>query len=69
MKRGGDIDTMYLILVDPKVFNFVVKWVKVIFFGIQRGWGYYRILWEKLKFRTLMLITSKWIMIETYNLT
>jgi hypothetical protein len=24
-----------------------------------------RILWEKLKFRTLMLITSKWIMIET----
>jgi hypothetical protein len=39
MKRGGVIDAMYMILVDPKVFSFVVKWVKVIFFGIQRGWG------------------------------
>jgi hypothetical protein len=24
---------------DPKVFRFVVKGVKAIFFGVQRGWG------------------------------
>ena len=30
-------------LVGPKVFSFVVKGVKVIFGGVQRGWGYYRI--------------------------
>jgi hypothetical protein len=35
----------YMILVGPKVFSFVVKGVKVIFLGLQRGWGYYRILW------------------------
>jgi hypothetical protein len=29
----------YMFLVGPKVFNFVVKWVKVIFWGVQRGWG------------------------------
>jgi hypothetical protein len=55
----------YMFLVDPKVFRFVVKGVKAIFLGVQRGWG---LLWNpmgNLKFRTLMLITSKWIMIET----
>ena len=35
-----------MFLVDPKVFRFVVKGVKAIFLGVQRGWGYYRILWE-----------------------
>jgi hypothetical protein len=45
------IDAMYMILVDPKVFSFVVKWVKVIFFGIQRGWGFlppifYAVFWQ-----------------------
>jgi hypothetical protein len=29
----------YKFLVGPKVFSFVVKGVKVIFWGIQRGWG------------------------------
>jgi serine/threonine protein kinase len=29
----------YMILVGPKVFSFVVKGVKVIFLGLQRGWG------------------------------
>ena len=29
----------YMFLVDPKVFWFVVKGVKVIFLGFQRGWG------------------------------
>jgi hypothetical protein len=27
------------ISVDPKVFRFVVKGVKAIFLGVQRGWG------------------------------
>ena len=35
-----------MFLVDPKVFRFVVKGVKAIFLGVQRGGGYYRILWE-----------------------
>jgi hypothetical protein len=26
-------------LVDPKVFRFVVKGIKAIFLGVQRGWG------------------------------
>ena len=54
-----------MFLVDPNVFRFVVKGVKAIFLGVQRGWG---LLWNpmgNLKFRTLMLITSNWIMIET----
>ena len=29
----------YMFLVGPKVFSFVVKGVKVIFWGFQRGWG------------------------------
>ena len=29
----------YMFLVDPKVFSFVVKGVKAIFLGVQRGWG------------------------------
>ena len=29
----------YMFLVDPKVFRFVVKGVKAIFWGVQRGWG------------------------------
>jgi hypothetical protein len=29
----------YMSLVGPKVFSFVVKGVKVIFLGVQRGWG------------------------------
>ena len=28
----------YIFLVDPKVFRFVVKGVKAIFLGVQRGW-------------------------------
>ena len=28
----------YMFLVDPKVFRYVVKGVKAIFSGIQRGW-------------------------------
>jgi hypothetical protein len=28
----------YMFLVDPKVFRFVVKGVKAIFLGVQRGW-------------------------------
>ena len=55
----------YMILVDPEVFSFAVKGVKVIFWGVQRGWGLLYNPMGKLKFRTLMLITSKWIMIET----
>jgi hypothetical protein len=40
----------YMFLVGSKVFNFVVKGVKVIFWGVQRRWGYYRILWESWNF-------------------
>ena len=29
----------YMFLVDPTVFRFVVKGVKAIFWGVQRGWG------------------------------
>ena len=29
----------YMFLVNPKVFRFVVKGVKAIFLGVQRGWG------------------------------
>jgi hypothetical protein len=29
----------YMFLVGPKVFSFVVKGVKVIFWGVQREWG------------------------------
>jgi hypothetical protein len=29
----------YMFLVGPKVFSFVVKGVKVIFWGVQKGWG------------------------------
>ena len=29
----------YMFLVDPEVFRFVVKGVKAIFLGVQRGWG------------------------------
>jgi hypothetical protein len=29
----------YMFLVDPKVFRFVVKGVKAMFLGVQRGWG------------------------------
>jgi hypothetical protein len=54
-----------MFLVGPKVFSFVVNGVKVIFCGVQRGWGLLLNPMGKLKFRTLMLITSKWIMIET----
>ena len=54
-----------MFLVDPKVFRFVVKGVKAIFLGVQRGWGLLKIPMGNLKFRTLMLITSNWIMIET----
>ena len=35
-----------MFLVDPNVFRFVVKGVKTIFLGVQKGGGYYRILWE-----------------------
>jgi hypothetical protein len=28
-----------MVLVDPNVFSFVVKGVKPIFWGVQRGWG------------------------------
>jgi hypothetical protein len=28
-----------MFLVDPNVFRFVVKGVKAIFLGVQRGWG------------------------------
>jgi hypothetical protein len=28
----------YMFLVDPKVFRFVVKGVKAIFLGVQKGW-------------------------------
>ena len=28
-----------MFLVDPKVFRFVIKGVKAIFLGVQRGWG------------------------------
>ena len=55
----------YMILVGPKVFSFVVKGIKVIFWGFQKGWGLLMNPMGKLKFRTLMLITSKSIMIET----
>jgi hypothetical protein len=29
----------YMFLVDTKVFRFVVKGVKAIYLGVQRGWG------------------------------
>jgi hypothetical protein len=29
----------YMFLVDPKVFRFVVKGDKAIFWEVQRGWG------------------------------
>jgi hypothetical protein len=29
----------HMFLVEPKVFRFVVKGVKAIFLGVQRGWG------------------------------
>jgi hypothetical protein len=32
----------YMFPVDPKVFRFVVKGVKAIFLGVQRGWGLIR---------------------------
>ena len=54
-----------MFLVDPKVFRFVVKGVKAIFLRVQRGWGLLYNPMGNLKFRTLMLITSNWIMIET----
>jgi hypothetical protein len=40
----------YMFLVGPKVFNFVVKRVNVICWGVQRGGSYYRILWESWNF-------------------
>ena len=55
----------YMFLVGPKVFSFVVKGVKIIFLWLQRGWWLLQNPMGKLKFRILMLITSKWIMIET----
>jgi hypothetical protein len=55
----------YMFLVDPKVFRFVVKGVKAIFLGVQRGWGLLKNPMGNLKFCTLMLIISNWIMIET----
>jgi hypothetical protein len=54
-----------MFLVGPKVFSFVVKGVKVIYWGVQRVGGLLYNLMGNLKFRTLILITSKWIMIET----
>jgi hypothetical protein len=39
----------YMILVGPKVFSFVVKGVKVIFLGLQRGWTTKQSLSLKLK--------------------
>ena len=54
-----------MFLVDPKIFRFVVNRVKATLLGVQPWWG---LLWNpmgNLKFRTLMLITSNWIMIET----
>jgi hypothetical protein len=53
-----------MFLVGPKVFSFVVKGVKVIFRGDQKGWWLLYNPMGKLTFRTLMLITSKWIMID-----
>jgi hypothetical protein len=55
----------YMFLIGQTVFRFVVKGVNVIFLGFQRGWGLLYNPKEKLKFPTLMLITSKWIIIET----
>ena len=45
----------YMFLVDPKVFRFVVKGVKAIFLGVQRGWGLLQNPMGNLKFRTLIL--------------
>jgi hypothetical protein len=56
-----------LMVVDPKVFRFVVKGVKAIFLGVQRGWGLLQNPMGNLKFRTLILITSNWIMIERHT--
>ena len=54
-----------MFLIGQTVFRFVVKGVNVIFLGVQKGWGLLYNPKEKLKFPTLMLITSKWIIIET----
>jgi hypothetical protein len=54
-----------MFLVGPKVFRFVVKGVKAIFLGVQKGWRLQLNPMGNLKFRTLILITSNWIMIET----
>jgi hypothetical protein len=54
-----------MFLVDPKVFSFVVKGSKSYFEGFKGGGGLLLNPMGKLKFRTLMLITSKWIMIKT----
>ena len=54
-----------MFLVDPKVFRFVVEGVKAIFLWVQSGWGLLLNPMGNLKFCTLMLITSNWIMIET----
>jgi hypothetical protein len=40
--------------------------VKAIFLGVQRGCGLLYNPMENLKFRTLMLITSNWIMIDIH---
>jgi hypothetical protein len=48
-----------MFLVDPKVFSFVVKGIKAIFFWGSKGWGLLQNPMGNLKFRTLMLITSK----------
>ena len=55
----------YMFLVDPKVFRFVVNRVKATLLGVQPWWGLLQNPMGNLKFRTLMLITSNWIMIET----
>jgi hypothetical protein len=41
IRRNGakTISLQTLFGVDPEVFRFVVKGVKAIFLGIQRGWG------------------------------
>ena len=66
MKLGGVIDICFYLVLK---FQLSGKGVKVIFWGVQRGWELLYNPMGKLKFRSLMLITSKWIMIETSNLT
>jgi hypothetical protein len=56
-----------MFLVDPKVFRFVVKGTKAILLGVQRGWGLLLNPMGNLKFRTLKLLTSNWIMIQTVS--